>query len=175
MLVFESEGAIDTWSERHAIPRGSAQPIQRVYDFAEVWYGRHLDLDWRKWTTEEASYIIKGNAAVRRRLAAVPMDDIAISAVTEGELRYGVARLPDNARLKTIVEAFLIRVNVQPLDAAAARCYGALRAGLEAVGAGLANLDTIIAAHALARGSTLITHDKAFARVKGLVLEDWTK
>jgi tRNA(fMet)-specific endonuclease VapC len=125
--------------------------------------------------TNIASYIIKGNAAVRRRLAAVPMDDIAISAVTEGELRYGVARLADNARLKTIVEAFLIRVNVQPWDAAAARCYGALRAGLEAVGAGLANLDTMIAAHALARGSTLITHDKALARVKGLALEDWTK
>jgi predicted nucleic acid-binding protein len=33
----------------------------------------------------------------------------------------------------------------------------------------------MIAAHALARGSILITHDKAFARVKGLALEDWTK
>jgi hypothetical protein len=57
MLVFESEAAIDQWSERHAIPRGSAQRIQRVYDFAEVWYGRHLDPDWRKWTTEEARVI----------------------------------------------------------------------------------------------------------------------
>jgi hypothetical protein len=28
-----------------------------VYDFAEVWYGRHLDPDWRKWTTEEARVI----------------------------------------------------------------------------------------------------------------------
>src|ERR1017187_787204 len=61
------------------------------------------------------------------------------------------------------------------LDSAAARCCGPLRAGLEAGGAGLANLDTMIAAHALARGSILITHDKAFARVKGLALEDWTK
>jgi tRNA(fMet)-specific endonuclease VapC len=125
--------------------------------------------------TNIASYIIKGDTAVRRRLAAVPMEDIAISSVTEGELRYGVARLPGNARLGTIVEAFLIRVNVQPWDSVAARCYGALRAGLEAGGAKLANLDTMIAAHALARGSILITHDKAFARVKGLVLEDWTK
>ena len=124
--------------------------------------------------TNIASYIIKGQTAVRRRLAAIPMDDIAISSVTEGELRYGVARLPDHARLKTIVEEFLIRVNVQPWDSAA-RCYGPLRAGLEAGGTGLANLDTMIAAHALARGSILITHDKAFGRVKGLALEDWTK
>jgi len=125
--------------------------------------------------TNIASYIIKGNIAVRRRLLTVPMDEVGISSVTEAELRYGVARLPDNARLKTIVDAFLVRVNIQPWDSSAARCYGPLRAGLEAVGAGLANLDTMIAAHALARGSTLITHDKAFARVKGLALEDWTK
>ena len=125
--------------------------------------------------TNVASYIIKGNIAVRRRLITVPMDEVCISSVTEGELRYGVARLPDNARLKTIVDAFLARVNVQPWDSSAARCYGSLRAGLEADGVGLANLDTMIAAHALARGSILITHDKAFARVKGLALEDWTK
>lgn len=57
MLIFDSETAIDLWSARHAIPRGDAQPIQRVYDFAAVWYGRHLDPEWRKWTTEEARSI----------------------------------------------------------------------------------------------------------------------
>jgi Alkylmercury lyase len=57
MLVFDSELEIDRWSARHALPRGDAQPIQRVYEFAGVWYGRHLDRDWRKWTTEEAREI----------------------------------------------------------------------------------------------------------------------
>jgi len=77
--------------------------------------------------------------------------------------------------LKDIVKAFLIRVRVLPWDSAAALCYGPLRASLEAAGTGLANLDTMIAAHALARGSILITHDKAFARIQGLALEDWMK
>jgi hypothetical protein len=54
MLIFDSEAAIGGWSERHAIPRGDVRPIQRVYDFAAVWYGRHLDPEWRKWTVEEA-------------------------------------------------------------------------------------------------------------------------
>lgn len=54
MLVFESPAAIDEWAARHAIRRGDAQPIQRVYDFASVWYGRHLDPNWKKWTTGEA-------------------------------------------------------------------------------------------------------------------------
>lgn len=59
MLVFESETAIDAWSQRHAIPRGSAQPVQRVYEFAKTWYRRHLDSDWRKWTAQEASEIFE--------------------------------------------------------------------------------------------------------------------
>ena len=125
--------------------------------------------------TNTASYIIKGNPAVRRRLVAVPMHEVAISAVTEGELRYGVARLPARTRLNSIVEEFLIRVAVYPWDSAAAQKYGQVRAALERAGDSLGNLDTMIAAHALATGSVLVTHDKAFARVKGLEIEDWTK
>ena len=59
MLVFERETDIAVWSKKHALPHGDAQPIQRVYDFARVWYGRHLDEDWRKWTTEEARRIFE--------------------------------------------------------------------------------------------------------------------
>jgi tRNA(fMet)-specific endonuclease VapC len=125
--------------------------------------------------TNIASYIIKGHTAVRRRLVGVPMYELAISAVTEGELRYGVARLPSAARLNTMVEEFLIRVAVHPWDSAAAQEYGRVRAALERAGDALGNLYTMIAAHALARGSVLVTHDKAFARVKGLKIADWTK
>ena len=125
--------------------------------------------------TNIAGYIIKGNTAVRRRLVEVPMESVAISAVTEGELRFGAARLPDAARVRTIVEAFLIRVTIHPWDSGAARCYGTLRAALERGGTTLGNLDTMIASHALALGSTLVTHDKAFGRIPGLAVEDWTK
>ena len=126
--------------------------------------------------TNIASYIIKGrHPAVRQRLVAVPMDEVAISAVTEGELRFGVARLPPGSGLNMIVEEFLIRLVVHPWDAAAAQEYGRIRALLERAGDKLGNLDTMIAAHALARGSVLVTHDKAFTRVKGLKIQDWTK
>jgi hypothetical protein len=42
---------------RHALRKGDAQRIQRAYEFAGVWYGRHLDTDWRKWTVDEARQI----------------------------------------------------------------------------------------------------------------------
>jgi hypothetical protein len=54
ILVFATDTDVNAWSQRHAILRGDVQPIQRVYDFARVWYGRHLEDEWRKWTTDEA-------------------------------------------------------------------------------------------------------------------------
>jgi tRNA(fMet)-specific endonuclease VapC len=125
--------------------------------------------------TNIASYIIKGQQAVRQRLVATPIHEVSISSVTEGELRFGAARLPGAARLNAIIEEFLIRVAIHAWDSAAAQEYGRVRAALERTGAALGNLDTMIAAHALARGAVLVTHDKAFARVKGLKIEDWTK
>ena len=55
--------------------------------------------------TNTASYIIKGNRpAVDRRLIQVSMAQLAISTVTEGELRFGGARLTRAARLHGLIE-----------------------------------------------------------------------
>jgi tRNA(fMet)-specific endonuclease VapC len=125
--------------------------------------------------TNTASFIIKGNPAVRRRLARIPMAQIAISAVTEGELRFGVARRPDATNLQRIVEEFLLHVAILPWDSEAAHHYGHLRASLEQAGQPVGNLDTLIAAHALATSAVLVTNDHAFSRIKKLKVEDWTK
>jgi tRNA(fMet)-specific endonuclease VapC len=126
--------------------------------------------------TNIASYVIKGNIpAVRRHIVKVPMAQLAISAVTEGELRYGAARRPDAARLRTIVDEFLLRMTILPWDSEAARHYGQIRAVLEREGQPMGNLDTMIGAHALALGATLVTNDRAFTRIRELKVEDWTK
>lgn len=126
--------------------------------------------------TNIASYVIKGNfPAVRRRLVRHPPSEIAISSVTEGVLRYGVARRPEAARLAAVVDEFLLRVEVLPWDSDAARQYGQLRATLEREGRPIGSLETMIGAHALACGLILITHDRAFGRIKGLKVQDWTK
>jgi len=126
--------------------------------------------------TNTASYIIKGNIpAVRRRLVKVPMAQVAISTVTEGELRYGVARRPDAARLQRIVDEFLLRLTILPWDSDAAQQYGPLRATLEREGQPMGSLDLLIGAQALALGLVLVTNDQAFKRIKTLKIEDWTK
>jgi tRNA(fMet)-specific endonuclease VapC len=126
--------------------------------------------------TDTASYAIKGNVArVREKLLTVPMGDVGISVITEAELRFGVPRLPAAIRLKTVVEEFLLRVDVLPWNSEAARHYAEIRAALERSGKPMGNMDMLIAAHALALGTMLVTHDRVFRRVKGLKIEDWSK
>jgi tRNA(fMet)-specific endonuclease VapC len=125
--------------------------------------------------TNIASYLIKGtHPSVSDRVARLPMEALTISAVTEGELIYGLERKPQASSLRRLVEAFLPHVSILPWNSAAARRYGALRAEMERQGKPLGGLDTMIGAHALVAGTVLVTHDDAFRRIAGLAVEDWT-
>lgn len=125
--------------------------------------------------TNAASYAInKKSAAMDLHLAKTPMAELGISAVTEGELRYGAAR-SGSAPLQATVEHFLVGVTIFPWDSEAAQQYGELRATLEREGRPMGSLDMMIAAHALALGLVLVTNDQAFGRIKKLKTEDWTR
>jgi len=124
--------------------------------------------------TNTASYVIKGNVPrVREKLLKVPTADVAISVITEAELRFGVVRVPEAKHLAIAVEEFFKYVEIRPWDSAAARQYAELRAVVEQQGRPIGNLDLMITAHALALGSVLVTSDRVFRRVKGLKVEDW--
>jgi tRNA(fMet)-specific endonuclease VapC len=134
--------------------------------------------------TNIASHIIKGDVpAVRARVMAVPMHQVSISAVTQAELLYGVAKRGHPAGLAARVREFLARVTVQPWAAAEAECYGLMRAQCEAHGVPMGSLDMMIAAHAWSLQkaeqqagdrSILVTRDSAFSRIPiSLSIEDW--
>lgn len=126
--------------------------------------------------TNTVSYVIKGNFPhVRQRLMQVPIREVGISVMTEAELRFGVARLPQATRLAIVVEEFLRRVEVLVWDSQAAQRYAQLRAALEERGEPMGNLDLMIAAQAIAADAILVTNDRGFRKVKGLRIEDWRK
>ena len=126
--------------------------------------------------TNTVSYIIKGNRPrVRERLLRVPMADVGISVITEAELLFGLVRRPEATKLKTVVEEFLLRVEVLPWDSEAVRQYATVRAMLEGGGEQMGNLDLMIAAQGLASGLVLVSSDAVFRRVKGLKIEDWSR
>lgn len=125
--------------------------------------------------TNAASYAInKKSTAVDRHLARVAMAELGLSAVTEGELRFGAAR-SGSAGLHATVEQFLLGVSIFAWDSEAAKEYGRLRSALEREGRVMGSLDMMIAAHAMALGLILVTGDRAFGRIRHLRMEDWTK
>ena len=125
--------------------------------------------------TNIASHVIRGDVpGVRERLVALPVHNVAISAVTRGDLTYGLAKRGSPAALGALIHEFLVRVEVLPWTAEVADVYGRLRASCEARGVSLGALDMMIAAHAVAADAVLVTRDRAFSRVEGgLKLEDW--
>lgn len=54
MLFFETNESIDEWCTAHRIPRGDIQTIGKIWEFSKTWYGNHLDLNWKKWSAQEA-------------------------------------------------------------------------------------------------------------------------
>src|SRR5437763_5807453 len=98
--------------------------------------------------TNTVSYAIEGSAPrVRERLQQVPVSDVAISVITEAELRFGIAKYPAATRLRVIVEEFLSFVDIRAWDSEAAHHYATLRAIVEREGRPMGNLDVMIAAH----------------------------
>ena len=105
----------------------------------------------------------------------MPVAQVAISAVTETELRFGIVRKAESSHLRLTVEEFLRRIEILEWGSAAARHYAVFRHALEESGTPMGNLDLMIAAQALAADATLVTHDRVFHRIKSLRIEDWTK
>lgn len=106
-----------------------------------------------------------GGAPVARRIAAAEPGTIAISAISHAELIDGAAR--GGAAGLAALEALLEKVPVAAFDSEAARSFPAARLAR-------GRYDRLIAAHAMALGATLVTHNAGdFRKVPGLRIEDW--
>ena len=123
--------------------------------------------------TNTISDLVRSDPRVGAVAATRPMASLVTSAVTEGELRFGLVRRPEAARIHTAMREIMRRIEVLPWDRSAALCYAHLRADLEDRGRPLAALDMLIAAHAISLSAILVSADKAFRQVNGLVVENW--
>jgi tRNA(fMet)-specific endonuclease VapC len=122
--------------------------------------------------TNAISALVKGQAVgLGKTLEQRPF---CLSVITEAELRFGLARRPVNADLRSIIENLLWATDIRPWTSDCAKHYGQLRSELEALGKPLSPMDLLIATHALSEVCTLVSADRAFAHVPGLHLLDWT-
>jgi tRNA(fMet)-specific endonuclease VapC len=115
--------------------------------------------------TNMVSYLVRRQPAVLRRVVSTSMASLCVSAITAGELLFGLARRPAETRLHHAVRELLRRVDVLAWGLPAATRYGAVRADMQKRGMVVAPVDS---------DAVLVTHDQAFRHVPNLRIEDWT-
>jgi len=114
---------------------------------------------------------LRGVRRVQDRLEAISPDDVAVSAMTVSELRFGAIG-PASERRMTETAAFLSQVAVLPFTLSAALIHAEIRLALRNNAIGFA--DMIIAATSLSVPAILITSNvREFGRVPNLQVESW--
>jgi toxin FitB len=104
-----------------------------------------------------------------------------ITTITEAELLYGVARLPEGPRRATLEGLVLPLLDedfagrILPFDSAAAREFADIAATRRRIGRPISEPDARIAAIARSRGANLATRDVSGFTDCGLrVIDPWT-
>jgi tRNA(fMet)-specific endonuclease VapC len=116
--------------------------------------------------------ILKGEPSVLARLRAHQPTDFGLPSIVAHELYYGACKSQRTAANLARIEA--LQFEVVGFDAEDAQHAGEIRAQLAAAGTPIGPSDVLIAGQARARQLVLVTHNmREFARVTGLLVEDW--
>ena len=123
--------------------------------------------------TDTVSWALRGQGAVAARLLEHRPSQLCISVITLAELRFG-ADAKGSRRLHGLIDTFTATVEVMPVDRGTADRFGRVATALSKRGEPIGTFDTLIAAHALSLGVTLVTNNaKHFRRVAGLKTANW--
>jgi tRNA(fMet)-specific endonuclease VapC len=121
------------------------------------------------------SDFIKGDVGTTTRLKQTPPIDIAISAITVMELRYGLALNPQRVqKIEPAIASLLSSVTVLPFGIVEAEQAAQIRAALKSQGQPIGAYDVLIAATALQLRLIMVTaNQREFERIPGLQTENW--
>jgi tRNA(fMet)-specific endonuclease VapC len=101
---------------------------------------------------------------------------VAVSVISEAELRTGAAKSSSPVKTTRCVENFLRPLALVEFTSSDAVSYARVRARLERAGTPIGPLDTLIAAQAVSRKLVLVSkNEREFGRVAGLRLENWAQ
>lgn len=111
---------------------------------------------------------------VKRHLATLKRDEVALCSVVKAELLYGARASKRVSENLERLEALFALFPSLPFDDEASAQYGVLRAQLKRAGTPIGGNDMLIASIALASDATLVTrNEKEFRMVPGLRVEVW--
>jgi len=100
--------------------------------------------------------------------------DVQLSAISLGELEYGVSKSPFRDKNRIALVDFVSAFEILEYNDEDAEVFGVIRADLENRGLVIGPYDMQIASQALVRNLVLVTNNtKEFERIPGLKLENW--
>jgi len=119
-------------------------------------------------------YLSSTDVAIVQRIMRTGRGNVATRSIVVEELFYGAYRSERVSDNLASVRKFAATFDIWPFDVSAAHESARIRAMLSKAGQSIGPFDNLIAAVALARGATLVTHNLAeFKRIPGLSIEDW--
>ena len=111
---------------------------------------------------------------VLEKLRSISRSAVAVSVITVLELRQGAEKSQDPEKAHQKLDFFLSSIRALPFDEDAALVAARIRAILERQGRPVGDLDSLIAAHALAQDLILVTNNlREFERIPDLRAETW--
>ena len=102
---------------------------------------------------DTVSYAIRGEGRVGARLLQHQPSELCLSSITLAELRFGAKR---SQRLHRAIRSFVKDIAVIPFDQAAADRFAVVAAALARRGEPIGAFDTLVAAHAVSLGLTVV-------------------
>ena len=126
--------------------------------------------------TDTCIYALKQDERVLESLLAATRTDVAVSVITEAELRTGAAKSSSPSKTLRVIENFLSPIARIEFTSEDAIAYATVRSKLERAGTPIGPLDTLIASQAVARKLVLVSNnEREFRRVAGLIVENWSR
>lgn len=121
------------------------------------------------------SDFVKGNERVLTKIKKLLPDELAISAVTAMEIRYGLKLNPAKAKkIQPVIDALLSTIHILSYTQQHAETTAEIRASLKKQGMPIGPYDVMISATALYQNLVMVTSNtQEFQCITGLELEDW--
>lgn len=125
--------------------------------------------------TNTCIYYIKGKFNLNKKFESVDPENCFISEITLAELKFGVENSEQIEKNKKVLDNFLTGVKIIPIFHSL-DLYAKEKARLRKAGKSTDDFDLLIGVTSVTHNLIMVTNNSEhFKRIKGIILEDWTK